>query len=1079
MRPVRLVMQAFGSYAGQQILEMDELGEMGLYAITGETGAGKTTIFDAIVYALYEDASGEDRNINNLRSTAADPNTETYVELDFVSGGKAYHIKRSPKQVLAGKNKTAKVVLTMPDGTPYTNTKEVQKRIVEDILGVTKDQFCQIVMIAQGEFRKLLKANTQERTVILRRIFRTERYDTLASEMNRLCGEKAEELKSNRNQILFSLKALRGESGTELYEALEQMKQLESRALILEDAEKLAEEIAQADLADYGSAKEDLEKAAKEKEDARIALDKGSAQIRNQNELSRLNALQASRKEEWEKARKEQESAEEKRSDIDRLRQEITLEENALPKYDTLESLEQEHGSKQEEIRKQKETKEHTEDEVNRLKQKNTALDQEAEKIQDAGDRLLEATKALSEATGKQDKLNQLEARVKELETVQEDLDNKNAAVEKAKTKEAQTGSRLETLSRELEKLGNTELKLLKLNEEEEKLKAEEEQLLKLAQFLSEYREKKDQLEKAEKGRAEKEQVYTKLQAEAEKLRLQYNTDANIIRILASELKEGEPCPVCGSIHHPQKAVQSVTVAKAEVDAAEAAAEQAKKDFDEQADICRELERDRHNLEEKITEQLPELKENTWESELKKRQADAAGRKAETTEELKNATAADERRIQLEKTEIPDAKKAAAEQEQQARELEKGQTAAKTALTSAREEVAKAAEGLMPEGWTKPDLENAISENAKKEQEWREKEQQASLDKARLLSITEEKKTIADQLKQKDEIIRNAEKQIERLSADLGGIEKQLSSLKKDLPHDSKKACEASISQKSEQKKAMEENIAAAEKKVHDLEKAIAETAGQIKGIEEELKDQPPVDMDALQKDYDEKNKAHETAGEREKTVLARKRNNEDNIKSLKDTAAQVRALEQEYRLMRDVADVAAGNVNGQERITLETYVQTSYFDQIIRYANRRLIHMSRQQYEFVRQDAKEKDKRSQTGLELDVVDHANGTRRDVSTLSGGESFLAALSFALGMSDAIQASAASAVQLDSMFVDEGFGSLSERFLELVMDELNDTAASGHRLIGIISHVDDVQEGIERRIEVTKDENGSSKAEIIC
>ena len=113
------------------------------------------------------------------------------------------------------------------------------------------------------------------------------------------------------------------------------------------------------------------------------------------------------------------------------------------------------------------------------------------------------------------------------------------------------------------------------------------------------------------------------------------------------------------------------------------------------------------------------------------------------------------------------------------------------------------------------------------------------------------------------------------------------------------------------------------------------------------------------------------------------------------------------------------------------------------------------------------------------MVDHANGTRRDVSTLSGGESFLAALSFALGMSDAIQASAASAVQLDSMFVDEGFGSLSERFLELVMDELNDTAASGHRLIGIISHVDDVQEGIERRIEVTKDENGSSKAEIIC
>lgn len=180
---------------------------------------------------------------------------------------------------------------------------------------------------------------------------------------------------------------------------------------------------------------------------------------------------------------------------------------------------------------------------------------------------------------------------------------------------------------------------------------------------------------------------------------------------------------------------------------------------------------------------------------------------------------------------------------------------------------------------------------------------------------------------------------------------------------------------------------------------------------------------------------------------------------------------------MQDVADTANGRVKGQDKVTLETYVQTAYFDRIIAYANRRLIHMSRQQYDLARQIVGEGSKQGKTGLGLDVIDHANGQRRAVGTLSGGEGFLAALSFALGLSDAIQDNATSAVQLDAMFVDEGFGSLSDSYLSLVMDELNDTANTGHRLIGIISHVDEVKEGIERRIEVNKSVSGISTAKI--
>ena len=180
---------------------------------------------------------------------------------------------------------------------------------------------------------------------------------------------------------------------------------------------------------------------------------------------------------------------------------------------------------------------------------------------------------------------------------------------------------------------------------------------------------------------------------------------------------------------------------------------------------------------------------------------------------------------------------------------------------------------------------------------------------------------------------------------------------------------------------------------------------------------------------------------------------------------------------MKDIADTANGDVTGQTRITLEIFVQTACFDSVIRCANRRLFHMSRGRYDLRRRSAEDGGRKSLTGLDLEVVDHYKGTVRAVGTLSGGEGFLASLSLALGMSDAIQASMTSAVQLDTMFVDEGFGSLSENYLRLVMDELNDTASFGHRLIGIISHVNDVMESIGRSIEVTKSASGVSSARI--
>ena len=222
---------------------------------------------------------------------------------------------------------------------------------------------------------------------------------------------------------------------------------------------------------------------------------------------------------------------------------------------------------------------------------------------------------------------------------------------------------------------------------------------------------------------------------------------------------------------------------------------------------------------------------------------------------------------------------------------------------------------------------------------------------------------------------------------------------------------------------------------------------------------------------------AYERADKAERAAFSRSQSNGAQRDTLLQKAEDAARLEKEYRMMQDVAATANGKISGQAKITLETYMQMALFERIIRNANHRLKHMSRQQYELKLRPVADAGVQGQTGLDLDVTDHYNGTVREINTLSGGESFLAALALALGMSDTIQAGAASAVRLDTMFVDEGFGSLSGSFLSLAMDELIDTAENGHRLIGIISHVEDVKSQLPRRIEVTKLPSGGSVAVI--
>ena len=1083
MRPIRLVMQAFGPYAGRQVLDLDNLGETGLYAITGETGAGKTTIFDAIVYALYGSGSGEDRSVAKFfRSVAAEPDTETFVELEFVSGGKTYRIRRSPDQALTGKRKAdlvsraATQVLTLPDGTKYTRDREIRERIERDILGVTKEQFCQIVMIAQGEFRKLLRADTQERTKILRRIFRTERFDALARQMDKMCVDQYQKLIAARREIAFALRTLNVEPGNDLCAELEAMRQVDAKALNVTNALELSERIEAADRADYDAAKAELDRTALECETAKSALDRGKDQIQKEADRDRLHEALAQQQKQLSGAGEDLERAKGRQTDIEKLGQEIILEKNALPKYDTLETLERERDGKQEEYRHQETAQKKARDTIEELKQRDDTLDREADAIRDAGERLLEAGRALSDARDRGKRLEQLKARVEALDRARTRLKDSDEVLEKARKSEQDAAEKLRKLTDELEALGNTALIFSRLNEEQGKLAAEAESLDKQVQLLRDYRDALSQLSGAQDSYKTMEREAMALREQAGKLRSGYND--SIAGIWASKLEEGQPCPVCGSVHHPHKAKLAGAVTEQAANDAEAAAEKAEQQYNKQALVCAAKSENCEGLKRQIAALLPEIPESDWEEETARRKADNARVSTAKENDIQRAKQADERHGQLEKIDLPQAEKALEQARQVRQTAETEQVSAGTELDAAGREVATAALGLMQEGWTALDLSDAIAENDETEKKLKNDEANARKDQERLVQIAGEKKDIADALTQAEEEGHEAEKQMERLSTKLKDVADQLVALRNELPQPNREACEMSIQRKTGEKHELEQAISDAADVVNAMEKDVALTKGQIQSLEKALKDLPPVNLAALQVAYDEKDALHAAATEREKAVHARRESNSVQIKTIRAQAEVSRTLEREYRVMKDVSDTANGDVTGRESVTLETYVQTAYFDRIIGYANRRLIHMSRHQYDLARQDAAHGDKRSQSGLGLDVVDHANGTRRAASTLSGGEGFLASLSLALGMSDAIQASATSAVQLDTMFVDEGFGSLSERFLGLVMDELNDTANSGHRLIGVISHVDDVKEGIERRIEVTKDENGVSQATII-
>lgn len=922
MRPLKLTLSAFGPYAGKEEIELEKLGEKGLYLITGDTGAGKTTIFDAIVFAMYGEPSGDYRESSMLRSKYADATTDTFVELAFSHNGKEYKVKRNPAYERPAKRgggtttQSADAELSLPDGTTVTKIMEVTRKI-EEIIGIDRNQFCQIAMIAQGDFLRLLLASTEDRKKIFRQIFKTEQFEELQKSLNKKSSELKTRCDYLNNAIQNHINNVRYE-GSNLNDDLEKAKK---QSLPVSDTENLINEIIKIDEELFQTSNDNLKQIDVQLTEITARLTKAKEIDGTRNSLSLAQKELVHIQSLFEEKKTFYGTEQQKQSDRDRIAEEITRARSELPEYEKLE--------KERSLLSEKEKEKH-------------ATEKACSKIE---------------------------------------IELKNKKEEKQKSEE------------EKKIVQNARVDFRSFEAQKESLERD----LKIMQFIVNELEERDII--VEKLKAA-QQEYMKASAESE----QRNADFSRMNkafldehagILAATLREGEKCPVCGSRSHPQPAQLS----------------------------------DGAPSEEKLKEA--------------KRMYEEASAKATKFSS-------------------------------KAAEL-KGQLDAKT------ENIRKSAEKYVQNTDDVTAIESKIGDKYS--------ELADSLEKCK--TAIDEKQKESDRLGELEKMIPQLEVEIDKMNAAINKEKSAVAGLCAEIK--TRRVTEKALSEKLkfDEKEKAEEHLQSLEQQLGQMKKALndakddyektktktEELSGSVKALSECLIGAEEINVSLQEKLQNDLNAQKQKSSNDRDLCLSNLGANRTARKGIQSVSKELGNAEKQWTLVKSLSDTANGVLGGgKEKVMLEAYVQMAYFDCILARANTRFMAMSGGQYELKRRIEAE-NKKSQSGLDLDVIDHYNGTERSVKTLSGGESFKASLSLALGLSDEIQSSAGG-IRLDTLFVDEGFGSLDTESLQQSMRALADLV-EGNRLVGIISHVSELKEKIEKQIVVTKNKAGGSSVEIVC
>ncbi|MCM1187316.1 MAG: SMC family ATPase [Lachnoclostridium sp.] len=1052
MKPIKLIISAIGPYAGElPPIEFDTFEEKGLFLISGDTGAGKTTIFDAICFALYGTASGTYRDTKNLRSEYAKDDVPSYVDFYFSHQGREFHVRRQPRYEREKKrgdgvvSEKEKAVLYEEGQAPIEGLTQVNDAI-KNLLHIDEKQFKQIVMIAQGEFRDLLNAKTEQRTAILRTIFLTEGYkkieDKLKDRMD-VSGKRKEEAENSIIQHFGDVSAREDDA---LFDELEDLK---SRAERSESAWNLDEIL---DLTErlIVSDKKELKRMDAE-------LKRAETELKENNDKLAQAQINNSFLEKRDKLAKEKEELEKRKTEIDGIMQLLEKQKkatrNANPSYTAWDSKCKEVSGAVEQIKAAESKLKAAEVEA---EQAQGALD-DAKKQEPEVERLQQTIRRIEDEQPRYQQKEELEGKRKELEELEETIGKDEKDLKEC---EKSLKEKIKDLNKTVKDLKDKPAELIKAKNESEK---EKELLTDLNAILDEQIPERTQRQET---LSKKQQAFIEMRGRYKNAEDQRKGAERILEnsragILASKLIEGEKCPVCGSVHHPEPAkLQKAYVSEDEfkkLQEKESELEEKKNDANMDA------EKAKTSLEE-FEGQLRTAILDCIENPLL--DMDMEGKPLEELiESIKEA------KVQVEKMSKENTKKCNS-LDKDCKALEKAESDLETAqgeetekLNSRKEKLdddkQKVNRELTETKATLKTLEKLSFSDWKTAEKERE---QAETKKTKILAdITnaEEKK------KKADEEVTAAKTELHTLNGNLKQQKKTEETLKKKLD---KEVSANGFSSVGEMRAYVveESDITASDKVIADYWQAVATNGKQLSEAESDAKGRQMIDIQTLKAVCDEQSTKVDSLKKNYNNSENRMHTNEEKQQSILGRREELEKAQKENLICKRLYELVRGTTkNG--KITLEQYIQAAGFDGIIAAANRRLLPMSDGQYELYRQEGS-LSRQSNNFLDLEVLDNYTGHRRPVGNLSGGESFKASLSLALGLSDTVSSNLGG-VQMDALFVDEGFGTLDRKSIDSAMEILSNLTGS-NKLVGIISHREELMENIPQQIKVRKTKNGS-------
>lgn len=1059
MRPVKLTMQAFGSYGKRTVIDFEKTNQ-NLFLITGDTGAGKSTIFDAIVFALYGEASSgiNKKDGTELQSQYVGPETEPFVELVFseATGAekKTYTVRRVPrhfrplKRGTGVKEESGSVSLIMPDDSEYPQ-KETDRKL-EEIVGLTKNQFMQVAMIAQGEFMELLRAKSDDKKVIFRKLFHTELYGKIVEELGRRRKGKQQEMGQIRT--VCQTEASHVEVPAD-YEKAEELLTLKKRIVSSDRLSVVDLEEMLAILEDLCSTlKERCSTAGREYREAnRLYLEKRDACTAGLQLLRRFQELEQA-EQELEECKAQEKEIRETADQIRKISDAYEIQavyERYMDAEKTVKAAELSLAEQEEALpglsKMYEETKKQTE-ETNALLHKEienyTKVSEKAERAMNVFQEIRKAEQAISSASSAARQAENIASEARQ-------------NVSRLEENEQKWRSQAETL-------GQAGLLLERWQGEMNRMAEMEADLFSIRTLALEMNKQKQAADKARQEYADASRIYEQKNKEYENSRRIFlNAQAGFIA--KEQLRPGQPCPVCGSLHHPrpcQLEDDHQNLSRDELDV-----------LGEEVNSLRSRQEDTASASRSAAALFQE-KENTLTGEMEKLQRKLAENVPEGAEIPEKLTIGQAEKILLErKQSLSQKEKGLKEDVQTLKRLQsrlQGIETEKSELRTAAETAAQKlteAKALFASCQARRD-----SLDASREYETEAEAKMALAEAKERKSHAEQSSSRAEAAGQKAKSdLENAQTLIRRYRTELPGQEKERGERKKAYERAMQEKA-LTESQWKEQTETRERTETARLQEIIDAynrKKAAAESRRDSAKKETGRKKQPvPEELEAARDQAKARLDEAQKAQDREKGYY---RADTGVYQALKPVMEERKKVMDEHRRLDELYNLLAGNVTGS-RMDIETFVQRYYLERILYAANRRFQDMTGGQFELRMFDIEKAGKGKNRGLDLMVYSTVTGKEREVRTLSGGESFMAALSLALGMADQIRAGSAS-VNLDVMFIDEGFGSLDEHSRDKAVRVLQNMAGDS-RMIGIISHVSELKQEIEDQLIVQKDEEGS-------